>query len=179
MENKLFSEHEMNAVIKSHQEKYDRLENRFQFALRSNEILTKGVNHGRSEYLVWIQAFKKSHENRHKILCQTDPKETTLTPKRRERNRDVVRRVKRLEKANSALSSRLRLEDMDPEALGLMVDGEFSFSTCSSVSQRTYRSLFLDHRLRTRLNRLGDFGPRLSNSPYSEGCLQDRVGGWA
>ncbi|OWZ01043.1 hypothetical protein PHMEG_00027646, partial [Phytophthora megakarya] len=100
---------------------YDRLENRFQLALRSNEILTKEVNHGRSEYL--IQAFKKSHEKLHKILCQTDPKETTLTPKLRERNRDLVRRVKRLEKANSALSSRLRLGDMDPESLVLMVEG--------------------------------------------------------
>ncbi|OWY90681.1 hypothetical protein PHMEG_00041083, partial [Phytophthora megakarya] len=102
---------------------YDRLENRFQLALRSNEILTKEVNHARSEYLVGIQAFKKSHENLHKILCQTDLKETTLTIKLRERNRDLVRRVKRLEKANSALSSRLRLEDMDPEALVLMVKG--------------------------------------------------------
>ncbi|OWY91845.1 hypothetical protein PHMEG_00039409 [Phytophthora megakarya] len=81
----------MNAVIKSHQETYDRLENRFQLALRSNEILTK--------------------------------EETTLTIKLRERNRDLVRRIKRLEKANSALSSRLRLEDMDPEALVLMVEG--------------------------------------------------------
>ncbi|OWY99557.1 hypothetical protein PHMEG_00029421, partial [Phytophthora megakarya] len=143
---------EMNAVIKSHQEMYDRLENRFQLALRSNEILTKEENHGRSEYLVGIQAFKKSHENLHKILCQTDPKETTLTSKLRERNRDLVRRVKRFEKANSALSSRLRLEDMDPEALILMVEGEFSVSTCSFVSQLTYRSLFLDHRLRTRQN---------------------------
>ncbi|OWY96240.1 hypothetical protein PHMEG_00033543, partial [Phytophthora megakarya] len=114
---------EMNAVIKSHQEMYDRLENRFQLALRSNEILSKEVNPGRAEYLVGIQAFKKSHENLHKILCQTNPKETTLTIKLRERNRDLVRRIKRLEKANSALSSRLRLEDMDPEALVLMVEG--------------------------------------------------------
>ncbi|OWY93482.1 hypothetical protein PHMEG_00037113 [Phytophthora megakarya] len=123
-----------NVVIKSHQEMYDRLENRFQLALRSNEILTKEVNHGRSEYLVGIQAFKKSHENLHKILCQTDPKETTLTLKLRERNRDLVRRVKRLEKANSALSSRLRLEVMDPEALVIMVKGGFSSSICLSVS---------------------------------------------
>ncbi|OWY98383.1 hypothetical protein PHMEG_00030867 [Phytophthora megakarya] len=143
---------EMNAVVKSHQEMYDRLENRFQLALRSNELLTKEVNHGRSEYLVGIQAFKKSHENLHKILCQTDPKETTLTSKLRERNRDLVRQVKHLEKANSALSSRLRLEDMDAEALVLMVEGEFLFSTCSSISQLTYRSLFLDHRLRARQN---------------------------
>ncbi|OWY99810.1 hypothetical protein PHMEG_00029128 [Phytophthora megakarya] len=114
---------EMNAAIKRHQEMYDRLENRFQLALRSNEILTKEVNHGRAEYLGRIQAFKKSHENPHKILCQTDPKETTLTIKLRERNRDLVCRVKRLEKANSVLSSRLRLEDMDPEALVLMVEG--------------------------------------------------------
>ncbi|OWY94996.1 hypothetical protein PHMEG_00035123, partial [Phytophthora megakarya] len=125
---------EMNAVIKSHQEMYDRLENRFQLALRSNEIPTKEVNHGRAEYLVGIQAFKKSHEDLHKILCQTDPKETTLTIKLCERNRDLVRRIKRLEKANSALSSRLRLEDMDPEALVLMVEGEFSSSICLSVS---------------------------------------------
>ncbi|OWZ01038.1 hypothetical protein PHMEG_00027651 [Phytophthora megakarya] len=83
---------EMNAVIKSHQEMYDRLENWMQLALCSNEILTKEVNHGRSEYLL------------------------------RERNRYLVRRVKRLEKANSSLSSRLRLEDMDPEALVLMVE---------------------------------------------------------
>ncbi|OWZ10802.1 hypothetical protein PHMEG_00016280 [Phytophthora megakarya] len=113
---------ETNAVIKSHQEIYDRLENRMQLALRSNEILTKEVNHGRSEYLVGIQAFKKSHENLHKLLSHTDSKEITLTSKPRERNRDLVRRVKRLEKANSALSSRLRLEDMGPEALVLMVE---------------------------------------------------------
>ncbi|OWZ03791.1 hypothetical protein PHMEG_00024419 [Phytophthora megakarya] len=122
---------EMNAVIKSHQEMYDRLENRMQLALCSNEILTKEVNHGRSEYLVGIQAFKMSHENLHKLLFHTD----TL----RERNRDLVRRVKRLEKANLALSSRLRLEDMNPEALVLMVEGEFSSSMCSSVSWLTDR----------------------------------------
>ncbi|OWY99493.1 hypothetical protein PHMEG_00029494, partial [Phytophthora megakarya] len=86
---------DMNSVIKSHQEMYDRLENRFQLALRSNETLTKEVNRS----------------------------EDSLTFKLRERNRDLVRRVKRLEKANSALSSRLRLEDMDPEALVLMVEG--------------------------------------------------------
>ncbi|OWY95429.1 hypothetical protein PHMEG_00034564 [Phytophthora megakarya] len=123
----------MNAVIKGHQVMYDRPENRMQLALRSNEILTKEVNQGRSEYLVGIQAFKKSHENLHKFLSHTDPKETTLTLKLRDRNRDLVRRVKRLEKANSALSSRLGLEDMDPEALVLMVEGEFSFSICLSV----------------------------------------------
>ncbi|OWY97682.1 hypothetical protein PHMEG_00031732 [Phytophthora megakarya] len=95
---------EMNAVIKSHQEMHDRLENRFQLAsgFKPSRSLTK---------------------NLHKLLCQTDPKETTLTSKLRERNRDLVRRVKRLEKANSALSSRLQLEDMDPEALVLMVEG--------------------------------------------------------
>ncbi|OWZ02176.1 hypothetical protein PHMEG_00026306 [Phytophthora megakarya] len=93
---------EMNAVIKSHQEMYDRLRNRFHLALRGNEILTKEVNYGRSEYLVGIQAFKKSHGNLHKILCQTDPKDTTLTSKLQERNRD---------------------EDMGPEALVLMVEG--------------------------------------------------------
>ncbi|OWY92501.1 hypothetical protein PHMEG_00038466 [Phytophthora megakarya] len=123
----------MNAVIKSHQETYDRLENRFQLALRSNEILTKEVNHGGAEYLVGIQAFKKFHENLHKILCQTDPKETTLTIKLRERNRDLVRRIKRLEKAR-ALSSRLRFEDMNSEAVVLMVEGGFLYSMRSSVS---------------------------------------------
>ncbi|OWY97333.1 hypothetical protein PHMEG_00032163 [Phytophthora megakarya] len=86
---------EMNAVIKSHHEMYDRLENRFQLALRSNEILTKEVNHGRSEYLVGIQAFTKSYENLHKLLSHIDPKETTLTSKLRERNRDLFHRVKR------------------------------------------------------------------------------------
>ncbi|OWY90459.1 hypothetical protein PHMEG_00041404, partial [Phytophthora megakarya] len=114
---------EMNAVIKSHQEMYDRLKNRMQVAHRSNDILSKEVNHAHSEYLVGIQAFKKYHDNLHKLLPLTDPTETTLTLKLRERNRDLVRRVKRLEKANLALGSRLRLEDMDPEALVLMVKG--------------------------------------------------------
>ncbi|OWZ11841.1 hypothetical protein PHMEG_00015077 [Phytophthora megakarya] len=134
----------MSAVIKRHQEMYDRLDKRFQLALRSNAILTKEVNHGRSEYLVRIQAFKKSHENLHKLLCQTEPKETTLTYKLRERNRDLVRQVKRLEKANSALSSRLRLEDMDPEALVLIVEGfeldKIDWETLANDSQ-TRRAL--------------------------------------
>ncbi|OWY94641.1 hypothetical protein PHMEG_00035574, partial [Phytophthora megakarya] len=125
---------EMNAVIKSHQEMYERLENRMQLAHRCNDILSKEVNHARSEYLVGIQAFKKSHENLHKFLSLTDRTETTLTLKLRSRNRDLVRRVQRLEKVNSALSSRLRLEDMDPEALVRMVEGEFQFSRCSYVS---------------------------------------------
>ncbi|OWY95077.1 hypothetical protein PHMEG_00035022 [Phytophthora megakarya] len=100
---------EMNAVIKSHQEMYDRLENRMQFALRSNEILTKERS--------------RSPTRIRKLLSHTDPKATTLTCKLREGNRDLVRRVKGLEKVNSALSSRLRLEVMDPEALVLMVEG--------------------------------------------------------
>ncbi|OWZ07606.1 hypothetical protein PHMEG_00019979 [Phytophthora megakarya] len=114
---------EMNGMIKSHLEMYDRLENRMQMVFRSNKILTKEVNHGLFEYLVGFQAFKKSHENLHKHQSHTDPKETTLTSKLRKRNRDLVRRVKRLEKANSSFSSRLRLEDMDPEPLVLMVEG--------------------------------------------------------
>ncbi|OWZ03795.1 hypothetical protein PHMEG_00024412 [Phytophthora megakarya] len=73
----------MNAVIKSHQEMYDHLANRMQLALHSNEILTKEVNHGRSEYLVGIHAFKKSNENLHKLPSLTDPNETTLTLKLR------------------------------------------------------------------------------------------------
>ncbi|OWY92485.1 hypothetical protein PHMEG_00038503 [Phytophthora megakarya] len=84
---------ETNAVIKRHQEMYDRLENRMLLAHRSNEILTKEVNHGRSEYLVGIQVFKKSHENFHMLLSLTDPTETTLTLKHPERNRDLVRHV--------------------------------------------------------------------------------------
>ncbi|OWZ09687.1 hypothetical protein PHMEG_00017573, partial [Phytophthora megakarya] len=110
---------QMNAVIKSHQEMYDRLENRFQLALRSNEILTKEVNHGRSEYLVWIQEVPRESPQA-SVSHQSEGDH--LTSKLRERNRELVRRVKRLEKANSALSSRLRLEDMDPEALVLMVE---------------------------------------------------------
>ncbi|OWY91194.1 hypothetical protein PHMEG_00040327, partial [Phytophthora megakarya] len=116
---------EKNAVIKRHQEMYDRLENRTQLAHRSDEILTKEVNHARSEYLVGVQAFKKSHENLHKLLSLTDPSETTLTFKLRERNCDLVRRVKRLEKANSALGARLRLEDMDPWSSWLKVSSSF------------------------------------------------------
>ncbi|OWZ09421.1 hypothetical protein PHMEG_00017876 [Phytophthora megakarya] len=109
----------MNAVIKSHHEMYDHLENRMQWALRSNVILTKEVNHGRFEYLVGIQALKKSHEDLHKLLSHTDPKRTTLTLKLRERNRDLVRRVKRLEKANSALSfelAKIEWETLTPES---------------------------------------------------------------
>ncbi|OWZ07624.1 hypothetical protein PHMEG_00019959 [Phytophthora megakarya] len=87
----------MNAVIKGHQELYDRLENRLQLAHRNNEILPKEVNTVRSD-------------------------ESTLSLKLRERNRDLMRRVKRLEKANSALGSRQRLEGMDPEALGSFAD---------------------------------------------------------
>ncbi|OWZ00522.1 hypothetical protein PHMEG_00028267 [Phytophthora megakarya] len=144
---------EMNAVIKGHQEMYDRLENRFQLALRSNEILTKEVNHGRSEYLVGIQTLKKSHDNLHKILCQTDPKETTLTSKLRERNRDL-----RLEKANSALSSRLRLEDMDPEALVLMVEDEFSFSTSFELDKIDWETLAPDSQTRHALKAVYKIG---------------------
>ncbi|OWZ06814.1 hypothetical protein PHMEG_00020886, partial [Phytophthora megakarya] len=93
----------MNAVIKGHQGMYDHLENRLQLAHRSNEIMTKEVNHARSEYLVGVQAFKKSHDNLHKLLSLTDP-------------------------TNSALGSRLRHEDMDAEALVLMVEDKDSLA---------------------------------------------------
>ncbi|OWY96280.1 hypothetical protein PHMEG_00033494, partial [Phytophthora megakarya] len=123
MKKKLFAEQRARANAETCAQQFSADRDAAHLAIRSNEILTKEVNHGRAEYLVGIQAFKRSHENLHKILCQTDPKETTLTIKLRERNRDLVRRVKHLEKANSALSSRLRLEDMDPEALVPMVEG--------------------------------------------------------
>ncbi|OWZ17199.1 hypothetical protein PHMEG_0008894 [Phytophthora megakarya] len=113
----------MNAGTTTHQEMYDRLESQIQLGHRSNAILTKEVNHARSEYLVGIQAFKKFHKNCHKLLSLTDPTETTLTLELCERNRDLFRRVKRLEKAYSGLGARLRLEDMDPEVLVLMVEG--------------------------------------------------------
>ncbi|OWY99409.1 hypothetical protein PHMEG_00029588 [Phytophthora megakarya] len=103
----------MNVVIKSHQEMYDRLKNRLQLAHRSNGILTKEENHARSEYL---------------LMSLTAPTDTTLTLKLREHHRDLVRRVKRLEKDTSALGSRLRLEDMVPEALVLMVDNRDSLA---------------------------------------------------
>ncbi|OWZ19785.1 hypothetical protein PHMEG_0005906 [Phytophthora megakarya] len=90
----------------------------------AQEILTKEVNHARSEYLAGVQAFKTSHDNLLKLQSLTDLSKTTLALKLRERNRDLVRRVKRLEKTNSALISRLRLEDMDPEGHVLMVEAD-------------------------------------------------------
>ncbi|OWY98213.1 hypothetical protein PHMEG_00031072 [Phytophthora megakarya] len=141
MENKLFSEqgaranaetwaqqfsgdrdaaHKEIELVKSREASLNAQTNEMNAVIKN---LTKEVNHARSEYLVGIQAFKKSHENLHRLLSLTDPKETALTIKLREHNRELVRRVKCLEKANSALSSRLRLDDMDPEALVLKVEG--------------------------------------------------------
>ncbi|OWZ02684.1 hypothetical protein PHMEG_00025713 [Phytophthora megakarya] len=96
----------MNAVFKGHEEMYDRIENRLQLAHRSNEVLTKEVNHARSKYLVGVQAFKKSHDNRRTLLLITNSSETTITLKLRERNRDLMG-VKRLENANSALGTKI------------------------------------------------------------------------
>ncbi|OWZ06144.1 hypothetical protein PHMEG_00021646 [Phytophthora megakarya] len=127
----------MNAVIKGHQEMYDRFATRLQLADRRNGILTKEVNHARSEYLVWIQPFKKSHHNLRKVLSLTDPSETILILKLRERNRDLVLRVKRLEKTNSAI------EDMDPEGLELdKIDWE-----AMTTDSQTHRALQAVYKL--------------------------------
>ncbi|OWZ12913.1 hypothetical protein PHMEG_00013854 [Phytophthora megakarya] len=67
----------------------------------------------------------------------------TLTLKIRERNRDLVRQVKRLEKANTALGLRLRLEDMDSEALGLMVEDDFQFRL--ELDKIDWKNIFKHH----------------------------------
>ncbi|OWZ10992.1 hypothetical protein PHMEG_00016053 [Phytophthora megakarya] len=128
MENKLFSEQCARANAKTWAQLFsadrDAAHKEIQLIKSREASLNVQISEMNAVIKIFeIQAFKKSHENLHKILCQADPKETTLTSKLRERNRDLLRRVKRLEKANSALSSRLRLEDMDPEALALMVEG--------------------------------------------------------
>ncbi|OWZ16587.1 hypothetical protein PHMEG_0009611 [Phytophthora megakarya] len=120
---------EINAVIKGHQAMYDRLENQLRLAHRGKEMLTKEVNQARSEYLVGVQVFNKSYDKLHQLLSLTHSSKMTLTLKLRERNSDRVRQVKRLEKAKSALVSALKHEDMDPEAVILMVEGEFLFSS--------------------------------------------------
>ncbi|OWZ04736.1 hypothetical protein PHMEG_00023313 [Phytophthora megakarya] len=103
-ENKLFSEQCARAKAETWAKQFsadrDTADKEIKFARllgeRRNDIRTKEVNHTRSEYLVGIQALKKSHDSLHKLLSLTDPNESTLTLKLHERNRDLVRRVKRL-----------------------------------------------------------------------------------
>ncbi|OWZ03706.1 hypothetical protein PHMEG_00024514 [Phytophthora megakarya] len=127
---------EMNAVIMIHQEMYGHLENRMQLAHRSNKILTKEVNQLRSEYLVGIQAFKKSHENPHKLLSLADTAETNLALKLHERNGDLGRRVKRLEKHYCDLKS----SSEHPAVLGGSVCAVAVFLTSQSSTASTAHS---------------------------------------
>ncbi|OWZ00077.1 hypothetical protein PHMEG_00028814 [Phytophthora megakarya] len=87
-----------------------------------HKYLTKEVNHAHPEYFVGVQVLQKSH-NLYKLLPLIDLSETTLIFNLGERNKDLARRVKHLEKVKTALGSRLRLEDMDSKALALMVEG--------------------------------------------------------
>ncbi|OWZ03780.1 hypothetical protein PHMEG_00024430 [Phytophthora megakarya] len=89
--------------------------------------MSKDLKIAREVYKHEIVAYKASYDRLHQLLSLTDPIETTLTHKLRVRNRELVSQNKRLQKTASSLRSRIRLDEMDPETLVLMIEGESSF----------------------------------------------------
>ncbi|OWY92248.1 hypothetical protein PHMEG_00038825 [Phytophthora megakarya] len=75
------------------------------------------------------------------MLARAESAETTLTHKLRVRNRELVSQNKRLQKTASSLGSRIRLDEMDPENLVLMIEGEPSFLILNPCHPLTCRSL--------------------------------------
>ncbi|OWZ05853.1 hypothetical protein PHMEG_00021979 [Phytophthora megakarya] len=83
--------------------------------------VSKDLKIARGVYKREIIAYKASYDRRYQLLSLKDPLETTLTHKLRVRNRELVSQNMRLQKTASSLRSRIRLDEMDPETLVLMV----------------------------------------------------------
>ncbi|OWY95446.1 hypothetical protein PHMEG_00034545, partial [Phytophthora megakarya] len=89
--------------------------------------LSKDLKIAREVYKREIVAYKALYDRLHQLLSLTDPVETTLTHKLRVRDRELVSQNKRLQKTASSLRSIIRLDEMNPETLVLMIEGEPSF----------------------------------------------------
>ncbi|OWY93492.1 hypothetical protein PHMEG_00037102 [Phytophthora megakarya] len=118
---------DMKATIHGHQDLYDKLENRLMLARAESAELPKDLKIAREAYKREIVAYKASYDRLHQLLSLTDPVETTLTHKLRVRNRELVSQNKDLQKTASSLPSRIRLDEVNPETLVLMIEGEPSF----------------------------------------------------
>ncbi|OWZ06807.1 hypothetical protein PHMEG_00020894 [Phytophthora megakarya] len=121
----------MQVTIEGHQEMYSKLENRLKLAHANLDSLSRDLNTTREVFKRKIVEYKSSLDRLNALLLLTDPEETPLTQKLLVRVRELGAENKRFQKTASALRSRIRLDEMDPETLICMLEGTLPSSFAS------------------------------------------------
>ncbi|KAE8953699.1 hypothetical protein PR002_g32294, partial [Phytophthora rubi] len=111
------------AAVDAHTELGDRLENRVKLAEETSDRLAQQIKREQEVFKASVASSTAQSRRLHQLLSRMDATDDSATVRYRRRIEDLEERVKRLVRANKTLRSRVKLEEMDPDVLVLVVEG--------------------------------------------------------
>ncbi|KAE9157527.1 hypothetical protein PF004_g32186, partial [Phytophthora fragariae] len=110
------------AAVDAHTELGDRLENRVKLAEETSDRLAQQIKREQEVFKASVASSTAQSRRLHQLLSRMDATDDSATVRYRRRIEDLEERVKRLVRANKTLRSRVKLEEMDPDVLVLVVE---------------------------------------------------------
>ncbi|KAG3024557.1 hypothetical protein PC121_g8118 [Phytophthora cactorum] len=111
-----------NAQVDAHNELYQRLENRIKSAEDESQPLTQYTARQKEIFKATVATNTSQIRRLHQLLSDSDIADDSANTCLKRRNEDLREQVKRLSSANKALRAHVRLEEMDPDVLVLVLE---------------------------------------------------------
>ncbi|KAG6942785.1 hypothetical protein JG688_00017927, partial [Phytophthora aleatoria] len=111
-----------NAQVDAHNELYQRLENRIKSAEDESQRLTQYTARQKEIFKATVATNTSQIRRLHQLLSDSDIADDSANTRLKRRNEDLREQVKRLSRANKALHAHVRLEEMDPDVLVLVLE---------------------------------------------------------
>ncbi|KAG3108491.1 hypothetical protein PI125_g11762 [Phytophthora idaei] len=111
-----------NAQVDAHNELYQRLENRIKSAENESQRLTQYTARQKEIFKATVATNTSQIRRLHQLLSDSDIADDSADTRLKRRNEDLREQVKRLSSANKALRTHVRLEEVDPDVLVLVLE---------------------------------------------------------
>ncbi|GMF49029.1 unnamed protein product [Phytophthora fragariaefolia] len=116
----------LSAIVEQHKELYQRMENRVKAAEDSIQRLPSQLAREREVFKAEVAANTAQSRRLHNLLSSSGAADVSTEAHLRRRNEDLQERVKQLIAANRTLRARSKLEELDPDTLVLVAEGDSS-----------------------------------------------------
>ncbi|KAG2798812.1 hypothetical protein PC111_g20692 [Phytophthora cactorum] len=116
-----------NAQVDAHNELSQRLENRIKSAEDESQRLTQYTARQKEIFKATVATNTSQIRRLHQLLSDSDIADDSANTRLKRRNKDLREQVKLLSSANKALRAHVKLEEVDPDGLVLVLEG---LSTC-------------------------------------------------
>ncbi|RAW43452.1 hypothetical protein PC110_g438 [Phytophthora cactorum] len=112
-----------NAQVDAHNELSQRLENRIKSAEDESQRLTQYTARQKEIFKATVATNTSQIRRLHQLLSDSDIADDSANTRLKRRNKDLREQVKLLSSANKALRAHVKLEEVDPDGLVLVLEG--------------------------------------------------------